>query len=517
MVNKIMYQRIQHFKKRGFSKSEIIRATGLNKRTVIKYFDMTENQYLRYLETANNRAKIFEKFKPGILAVYQENDNQKLEKSAVYDYLEETFGDMPGTERSFRNYITYLTDTGQLTFNANPRKYYPVEELPYGQQMQIDFGEYRTRRGLKLYIFGAVLSASRYKYCAFQAEHFTTLDLINHLLDCFEYLEGMPEELVIDQDSVMVLKENSGDIIYTKDFKHFRAEMGLKIFVCRKSDPETKGKIENLIKFIKRNFLRLRDFEDVEEANTRGLKWLSRRANGKISLATRRIPREMFKEEKIHLRPLRNSIYRCNVSSGREKRKVDTLGTISVNSCKYPVPEDYRNREVEIYKTNEMLFIYDSRTGEKVQEYELCPIPGTKVAVHRSRSHRNEFQYQELKEKLHRMFSLDLWKVFVDKNYQRYPRYFRDQYSDAKKKFSGSVNMEYLKNAVSICLENQTYSMANLHDTYLYCKREADLEVPEFKLNSNSELQNVLAKNTGFQVEIRDIEVYHNLVARSKS
>jgi len=36
MVNKIMYQKIQHFKRRGFTKADIVREIGLNKRTVFK-------------------------------------------------------------------------------------------------------------------------------------------------------------------------------------------------------------------------------------------------------------------------------------------------------------------------------------------------------------------------------------------------------------------------------------------------------------------------------------------------
>ena len=32
------------------------------------------------------------------------------------------------------------------------------------------------------------------------------------------------------------------------------------------------------------------------------------------------------------------------------------MGQISVNACKYPVPLEYREREVEIYKTAEMAF-----------------------------------------------------------------------------------------------------------------------------------------------------------------
>ena len=156
------------------------------------------------------------------------------------------------------------------------------------------------------------------------------------------------------------------------------------------------------------------------------------------------------------------------------------------------------------------------RTGEKIQEYEICRIPGTKV-VDRTRSYRKELQYHELKEKLQRRFPMELWKIFIEKNYQAYPRYFRDQYSDANRKFSGQINMEYLKEALRICLDNRTYSMANLYDTYMYCKQEAELDIPECKLNSNPRLKNVSIRNTAFDVETRGIEVYHNIVTEAGS
>ena len=512
MVNKIMYQKIQHFKRRGFTKADIVRETGLNKRTVFKYYDMSEKKYARYIEKVRYRSKLFEPYQSPILDLYQANDFQRLEKSAVYDYLEEKLGSLPGTERSFRSYISFLVETEQLKLNGNKRIYSPVAELPYGKQLQIDFGEYRTKSGLKLYIFAAVLSASRYKYCALQDRPFTTLDLIRHLLDCFEYIGGIPEEIVIDQDKVMVVSENRGDIIYTKDFKQFIEEMDLKMYVCRKSDPESKGKIENLIKFIKRNFLSIRDFENIEEAKERLSRWLNRRANGKISLATRRIPKEMFSEEKAHLRTLKNSIYRKDTSNARERRKADIMGQISVNASKYPVPLEYR--EVDIYKTTERLFIYDIRTGEKIAEYAISPIPGSRI-TNRARHHRKELNQKQLKEELKRLFDLDSWSEFVDKNFQMYTRYFRDQYHDALKKFSREIEREHLGQAIDLCLENRTYTMANLYDTYQYYQQEAELALPKVKIVSN--LRDIPQEKKEFQVEKRDIGIYHNLVNASEA
>jgi len=257
-------------------------------------------------------------------------------------------------------------------------------------------------------------------------------------------------------------------------------------------------------------WLRIRDFENIEEAQERLSRWLNRRANGKISLATRRIPQEMFTEEKAYLRVLKNSIYRKDTSNARERRKADTMGQISVNACKYPVPLEYQ--EVDIYRTAERLFIYDIRSGKKISQYAICPIPGSRIQ-NRARHHRKELKQKQLKEELKRLFILDSWSEFVDKNFQMYTRYFRDQYHDALKKFSQGIEREHLKPAIDLCLENRTYTMTNLYDTYQYYQQEAELALPKVKIVSR--LRGIPHKKKTFQVEKRDIGVYHTLVNAS--
>jgi transposase len=278
-----MYQEIMKCKKKGYLKSEVSRKLGLDPGTVAKYYRMSESEYREYARLHMYRDKAFDRYRADILEVYERNGCQRLQVASVYDYLEERHGELPGTEKTLRNYIKYLRETGQLEFKEHIRCYQKVPELPMGKQLQLDFGEYTTPHGLKLYIFASVLSASRYKYAAFQDKPFTTLDLIGHLLDCFDYIGGVVEELVIDQDKVMVVSENHGDIIYTRDFLYFIEEMGLRMYVCRKADPESKGKVESSVKYVKYNFLGTRDFETLEEAKESLLRWLTRRANGKIS------------------------------------------------------------------------------------------------------------------------------------------------------------------------------------------------------------------------------------------
>lgn len=47
----------------------------------------------------------------------------------------------------------------------------------------------------------------------------------------------------------MAVSENYGDIIYTHEFEKFKQIMGFKVRLCRKADPESKGRVEAVIKY----------------------------------------------------------------------------------------------------------------------------------------------------------------------------------------------------------------------------------------------------------------------------
>lgn len=64
------------------------------------------------------------------------------------------------------------------------------------------------------------------------------------------------------------------------------------------------AKIENTVKFIKGNFLNNRLYVDDEILNRSCVEWLERTGNAKIHGTTRKIPAEVFQEEREQLRPL---------------------------------------------------------------------------------------------------------------------------------------------------------------------------------------------------------------------
>jgi len=479
MVKKTMYQKIYASKRQGLGKAEIALQLKLNIKTVNKYYNMTEKEFREYQKSLLVKEKTFDQFEEDILEVYESNDFNKLNMSAVYDFLEEKNGKLPGTEKSLRNYIHFLIGTNKLDLKSNTRIYSKVPELPFGKQMQLDFGEYTCKSSLRLYILAAILSASRYKYVVFQDRSFKTMDVILHFLGCFDYFGGIPEEVVIDQDKLMVVSENRGDIILTKDFKYFVEEMGFKMYVCRKADPESKGKVENLVGYVKNNFLAPRDFIDTESANTSVLEWLKRRANGKISQATKQVPANVIDEERKHLREIRNSIFRKDSLTDREERTVDDKGYLSFSSCSYMLPLKYRNKNVEIYATNHKLFAFDILTGEEIVEYDISLIPGKKITK-REFQRDKEKTAKELKQSVVNLFGLENWKAFVSMNFKCFPRYVRDQCIDAKKYFSkGDIDEIILDKALEFCIGNETPSFANLNDTYKYYKHMHEESIKE--------------------------------------
>lgn len=508
MVKNIMYQEIKKMKTLGRSKNQVSRELKIDIKTVRKYWNMNDQEYQKSLSEFLHREKEFDGLKNDILAVYEKNDFIRLNVSAVHDYLLELKGVIPANENTLRSFIHFLIETKQLTLNEKIRYYTKVPDLPYGKQLQLDFGQFTDNHGRKYYIFAAVLSASRFKYATLQDRPFRTEDLIGHLLDCFAYIGGIPHELVIDQDCTMVVSENSGDIIYTKDFQYFIDEMNLKMYVCRGADPESKGKIENAVKFIKYSFFPVRDFDSISEANDSLVKWLERKANGKISQATMKIPLIEIEMERECLRPLRNSIFRKDRIGSREERSVNDKCRIAVDASQYDVPKEYRNKSVDIYKTESSLFIYDRRNGLEIAKYVLSAIPG-QIVNNRAMLRDMGKTARKLKEEANTYFAIPEWKKFLECNYKRFPRYIRDQCLLGRKYFKDKkIDEEIITQALSSCIENESYSMKDLWDQYNYCMKAEHLEIP---LNVQKINKAGLNDKHTLAVEKPDMGIYENL------
>ncbi|MCT3699054.1 transposase family protein [Elizabethkingia anophelis] len=147
------------------------------------------------------------------------------------------------------------------------RDYEKLPDTPYGQQAQVDFGQAFMQTGstyrMKVYFFAIVLSRSRQKFIYFQNHPFTTATAVYAHELAFEFFQGIPREIIYDQDWVFIHEENLGDILLIDGFRPFCDSNPFKAIFCRMADPESKGKIENVVKYVKQNFLRGRLYKTV--------------------------------------------------------------------------------------------------------------------------------------------------------------------------------------------------------------------------------------------------------------
>ncbi len=253
-----VYNKIQQLKAMGFKCAAAAKRLNIDRRTAGHYWNMSVDEYEAYLDRQRRESSL-DHYKQTIIAWLREHPT--LSAAQVCDWLKEHYN-AKYSERTVSRYVKKLRQDYNLKETANPRDYEAVPELPPGQQMQVDFGQAILQNAeggtTKVYVAAFLLSHSRYKYAECQSRPFTSVDLVKICHNCFRYFGGMPQEMVFDQDSIVCVSENAGEIIYTYEFEKFRQECKVSVYMCRGADPESKGKIENTVKYIKGNFLRNR-------------------------------------------------------------------------------------------------------------------------------------------------------------------------------------------------------------------------------------------------------------------
>jgi len=334
------FAKIKEHKSMGFKKSQASRNLDLDYKTIGKYWDMTNQEYMEYVKNSKSRNKKIDKYKDLILEWIKEY--RDISTAQIQDWLLERYKELDFKERTLRLYVSNLREEYSLPKEEITRQYEAVPELPMGFQAQVDFGEIWLKRlngtKVKVYCFAMVLSHSRYKFLWWQNKPFTTLTFIDVHNKSFEYLGGIPEEIVYDQDRILAVSENGGDIIYTEGFQNYLDSARFKVRLCRAFDPESKGKIEAVVKFAKYNFAKHRIFEDINSFNEDSLKWLERTGNKKVHEVTKKVPAEVFTLERDHLKPIPN-LFNNKIDNNSLTYIVRKDNTVLYKQNRYQVPK----------------------------------------------------------------------------------------------------------------------------------------------------------------------------------
>lgn len=465
MIDWHMYHEIQKLKSMGFSKSHTARKLQINFRTVARYWDMKPTDYAAAFKDIHRNMKnsIASRYEADILAWLETHPD--LTSAQIYDWLYEKYEERPAAaERTMRRYIAWLREQHAIPRKSTFRSYEVVQELPPGEQAQVDMGSitlhHQNGGKIKVYCFAMVLSHSRYKYALWQDHPFKTAEFIEAHQKAFAFFGGRPRQMVYDQDRVLAVSENHGDIIYTESFQTYADALHFQIYLCRGADPESKGKIEAVVKYLKYNFAKNRCFMDSKQLNEQCMEWLSRTGNGKEHQTTKKIPAQMFSLEKQHLIPV--PAFETIAPESIVTYQVRKDNTIVYRSNRYQVPfGTYRpGLRACLREHDGKLQIIDPETGEIYVTHSIPSGKGNLVRITNPERRRGIRAGQAQEKVLQKLKGYAGASDFLDRVREEKPRYVADQMRAILTVLETYEEKDAIEKALEFCIRQELYSAA---------------------------------------------------------
>ena len=305
---------------------------------------------------------------------------------------------------------------------------YRYETKP-GVQGQVDWAECGKieidGQIRKLYCFTMVLGFSRMRFAEFtlQIDVFT---LIQCHLNAFQYFGGYPQEILYDNMKQIVIdrKPVSSDSTWNSKFEDFFKHYGFIPRLCRPYRPQTKGKIENMVKFVKKDFFMGGNFNSFSDLNSQLQQWLFR-VNSSIQGTTHEIPLERLKIECLNqiLGVLPYEIVK------EESRKISKDAFLSYLGNGYSVPYKFAGRtaRLQIQETTFTVFV----GKELVCRHEIIPGHGK---VSRNKDHFKGLLSEILTQNSASRVKSQSVICFKDLEVEKRPLSFYDAFSKETKK-----------------------------------------------------------------------------------
>jgi transposase len=320
------------------------------------------------------------------------------------DYITAKLHEGPYTASRLYREIQEMGFTGKYTIVKDfVRKVRPEQgvtavyryETKPGVQAQVDWSEVGKieidGKTKKLHCFNMVLGYSRMKYIEFTL----TIDVITLIkchLNAFHYFGGVTKEILYDNMKQVVIRRalKSSDSTWHSKFEDFFRYYGFTPRLCRPYRAQTKGKIENIVGYVKRDLVLGIEASSLQDLNNQSKRWLER-VNSSVHGTTHEIPLERHKHE--GLQPIDTVPEYFLVLE--EKRKISRDCFISYLGNKYSVPYRFAGREAILHIRDDGFKVFVA--GEQVCEHELLPGSGR---VSRKKEHFSGLLKDILKENI---------------------------------------------------------------------------------------------------------------------
>ena len=357
MITYELYCRIKDgHARQGLTVAQIARALGLHEQTVVKWL-ACEQFHPRQSAPRSSR---LDPFKDQVIRLLE---THPYSAQQIYQRLRES---------GFEGGFTIVKDYVRRVRPVRREAFLKLSFAP-AEAAQVDWGEYgtigvgSTRRRLSFFVM--VLCYSRLMYV-----EFTVSQTMEHFLAAHEHafaaFQGCPGRLMIDNLKSAVLRRVVGEApTFNPRYVDFARHWGFGISACNVAKGNEKGRVENGVGYIKKNFLNGLDFLDFSAVNPAAALWLETIANVRIHGETHQRPVDRFKEEQALLHPLNPMPY----DIGRiQSQRVSKQFRVALDTNHYSVPAELASQRVTLKAYPDRVCIYhqDKLVARHVRSYD---------------------------------------------------------------------------------------------------------------------------------------------------
>lgn len=283
---------------------------------------------------------------------------------------------------------------------VRPRRQAAFLKLAFapGECAQVDWGAFgsvkvgQTHRRLSFFVMVLCYSRMLYVEC-------TVSQTMEHFLAChqhaFEFFGGIPKKVMVDNLKSAVLKRALGEApVFNPKYADFATHHGFTIVPCNVGKGNEKGRVENGVGYVKKNFLAGLDIPDFSALHPAARHWLDTVANVRLHSETREKPTDLWHKERPALRPLPTHPFDiATVSQVRASRQF----RITLETNRYSVPAHYAGRTLTLKTYPDRLCLYlgdqliarHARSYERFQDFEDPDHPKPLLEHHtKARDHK---------------------------------------------------------------------------------------------------------------------------------
>ena len=254
-------------------------------------------------------------------------------------------------------FLVTVSDARGLSYYSEKRL---IEHLPLSTAELRRARRRLTESGLivyrKLHVFVMVLCYSRMMFLRFTLsqgmEHF----LESHVR-AFEFFGSVPRRLMIDNLKTGVIEHKRGrQAVFNPRYLELAGHYGFSPVACNVGKGNEKGRVENGVGYVKKNFLSGRRIEDFTHLEVAAEHWRDTVANVRVHGATKRVPKEVFEsEEKARLLRPHPYPYDCGIN---HQARVTKDGRVVFETNTYSVPPGYARQLLHLRVYPEKIVIY---------------------------------------------------------------------------------------------------------------------------------------------------------------